>query len=43
MTGLGDRDLVQRAAALGVNSYLMKPFTSAALKEKIERIFGELS
>ncbi len=24
LTGLGDRDLVQKAAALGVNSYLMK-------------------
>ncbi len=43
LTGLGDRDVVQKAAALGVNSYLMKSFTPAALKEKIERVFGELT
>ncbi len=43
LTGSSDRDIVQRAAALGVNNYLVKPFAPAALKEKIERVFGELS
>ena len=43
LTGSSDRDLVQQAAALGVNNYLVKPFASAALKEKIERVFGALS
>lgn len=43
LTGSTDREIVQRAAALGVNNYLVKPFAPAALKEKIERVFGELS
>lgn len=43
LTGSSDRDLVQKAAALGVNNYLVKPFAPAALKEKVERVFGELT
>jgi len=43
LTGSSDRDLVQKAAALGVNNYLVKPFAPAALKDKIERVFGALS
>lgn len=43
LTGSSDREIVQQAAALGVNNYLVKPFTTAALKEKIERVFGALS
>jgi len=43
LTGSSDREVVQKAAALGVNNYLMKPFAPAALKEKIERVFGALS
>lgn len=43
LTGSSDRELVQRAAALGVNNYVVKPFAPAALKEKIERVFGELT
>lgn len=43
LTGSTDREIVQRVAALGVNNYLVKPFAPAALKEKIERVFGELS
>ncbi|MEW9854535.1 response regulator [Novosphingobium sp. M1R2S20] len=43
LTGSSDREIVQKAAALGVNNYLVKPFAPAALKEKIERIFGELT
>ena len=43
LTGSSDRELVQRAAALGVNNYVVKPFAPAALKEKIERVFGALT
>ena len=43
LTGSSDREIVQKAAALGVNNYLVKPFAPAALKEKIERVFRALS
>lgn len=43
LTGSADKDIVQRAAALGVNNYVVKPFAAAALKEKIERVFGALT
>lgn len=43
LTGSSDRELVQQAAALGVNNYLVKPFAPTSLKEKIERVFGELT
>jgi len=43
LTGSADREVVQKAAALGVNNYLVKPFAPAALKEKIERVFGALT
>ncbi len=42
LTGRADRELVQRAAQFGVNNYLVKPFTVATLKEKIEAVFGPL-
>ena len=43
LTGSADREIVQKAAVLGVNNYVVKPFSAAALKEKIERVFGELT
>jgi len=43
LTGSADREIVQKAAALGVNNYLVKPFAPAALKEKIQRVFGALT
>lgn len=43
LTGRADRDLVARAVQFGVNNYLVKPFTVATLKEKIEAIFGPLA
>ncbi len=43
LTGSADRDIVQKAAALGVNNYLVKPFAPDSLKEKIERVFGALT
>lgn len=43
LTGRADRELVQRAVQFGVNNYLVKPFTVATLREKIEAVFGELT
>jgi two-component system chemotaxis response regulator CheY len=43
LTGRADRDLVQRAVQFGVNNYLVKPFTVATLREKIEAVFGALT
>ncbi|MET0295168.1 MAG: response regulator [Phenylobacterium sp.] len=43
LTGRADRELVQRAVQFGVNNYLVKPFTTATLKEKIEAVFGALT
>jgi two-component system, chemotaxis family, chemotaxis protein CheY len=43
LTGRGDRELVVKAAQAGVNNYLIKPFTSAILREKIEQVMGKLS
>ncbi|MBZ6379202.1 hypothetical protein B5C34_08960 [Pacificimonas flava] len=43
LTGSAEKDVVQKAAALGVNNYVVKPFTPAVLKEKIERVFGPLN
>ncbi|MGH6761729.1 MAG: response regulator [Phyllobacterium sp.] len=42
LTGKGDRALVQKAAELGVNNYLTKPFTTASLKQAIEAVVGQL-
>ena len=42
LTGRADKDLVQRAVQFGVNIYLVKPFTVATLREKIEAVFGPL-
>ena len=43
LTGSADKEIVQKAAALGVNNYVVKPFAPASLKEKIERVFGALT
>jgi len=43
LTGRADKELVQRAVQYGVNNYLVKPFTVATLKEKIESVFGTLT
>lgn len=43
LTGRADIDLVARARQFGVNNYLVKPFTTATLKEKIENVFGALT
>jgi two-component system, chemotaxis family, chemotaxis protein CheY len=43
LTGRGDKELVIKAAQAGVNNYLVKPFTAAILREKIEQVMGKLS
>jgi two-component system chemotaxis response regulator CheY len=43
LTGRGDRELVVKAAQAGVNNYLVKPFTAAILRGKIEQVIGKLS
>lgn len=43
LTGRGDRELVVKAAQAGVNNYLIKPFSAAILREKIEQVMGKLS
>jgi two-component system chemotaxis response regulator CheY len=43
ITGRGDRELVVTAAQAGVNNYLVKPFTEATLREKMEQVMGKLS
>lgn len=43
LTGRADAELVQRAMQYGVNNYISKPFTAAALKSKIEAVFGALT
>jgi two-component system chemotaxis response regulator CheY len=43
LTGRGDRELVVKAAQAGANNYLIKTFTAAILREKIEQVMGKLS
>lgn len=43
LTGRADKELVQRAVQFGVNNYIVKPFTAAQLKVKIEEVFGALT
>ena len=43
ITGRGDRELVVTAAQAGVNNYLVKPFTEAILRQKVEEVMGKLS
>ncbi len=43
LTGSAERDVVQKAAALKVNNYVVKPFTQATLRQKIEAVFGALT
>lgn len=43
LTGRADKDLVQRALQFGANNYIVKPFTAAALRAKIQDVFGPLT
>lgn len=40
LTGRADRELVVEAVKAGANNYLVKPFTAAVLKQKIEQVVG---
>ena len=42
LTAQGDRALVQKAAQLGANNVLAKPFTIDKMKAAIEAVFGPL-
>lgn len=42
LTGHADRAIIETAAKLGVNNYLVKPITAVKLKSAIEAIFGKL-
>ena len=42
LTGNADKELVMSAKEHGVNNYLIKPFTMATLKQKIEAVLGAL-
>lgn len=43
LTGRADLDLVKRARQFGVNNFIVKPFNTATLKQKIEEVFGALT
>ena len=43
LTGSADRELVQAAVKHGVNNLLVKPFTAATLKQKLEDVVGVLT
>lgn len=43
LTGRADKELVARAVQFGANNYLVKPFTVATLKQKIEQVVGPLT
>jgi two-component system chemotaxis response regulator CheY len=43
LTGRADKELVQRAVQFGVNNYIVKPFTAAALRDKIQEVLGPLT
>ena len=42
VTAEAKREQIVRAAKAGVNGYVIKPFTAATLKEKIEKIFERI-
>ena len=43
ITTVSAKEDIVNALKAGVNNYVVKPFAPAALKEKIERVFGELT
>ncbi len=42
VTAESKRDQIVEAAQAGVNGYIVKPFTAATLKEKMEKIFERI-
>lgn len=43
LTGRADKDLVLRAAQFGANNYIVKPFTTQTLKDKLEQVVGAIT
>ncbi len=43
VTAESKRDQIVEAAQAGVNGYIVKPFTAATLKEKIDKIFERIA
>jgi two-component system, chemotaxis family, chemotaxis protein CheY len=43
VTAEAQREQIVEAAQAGVNGYIIKPFTAATLKEKLDKIFQRLS
>ena len=43
LTGQADKELVLSAKQFGVNHYLVKPFTVATLRDRIETVMGALT
>ena len=43
LTAEAKREQIVEAAQAGVGGYVIKPFTAATLKEKIDKIFGKPS
>jgi two-component system, chemotaxis family, chemotaxis protein CheY len=43
VTAEAQREQIVAAAQAGVNGYIIKPFTAATLKEKLDKIFQRLS
>ena len=41
-SGVFEREQIIEAAQAGVNGYIVKPFTAATLKEKLDKIFERL-
>ncbi len=42
ITAEAKREQIIEAAQAGVNGYIVKPFTAATLKEKLDKIFDRL-
>jgi two-component system chemotaxis response regulator CheY len=43
VTAEATREQIVEAAGLGVNAYILKPFTAATLKKKLDHIFSKAS
>lgn len=41
LTGVEDKDIVLKTAKLGICDYVLKPFSSGELLERIRRVFGQ--
>lgn len=42
ITGRGDRELVVKAAQVGVNNYMVKPVSESVLRQKMEQVLGAI-